>query len=274
MSIQLVIVGSTRWDKQVDVILAGQKIQIAWTFSNSWNQKNQWQERIPNSKPVGTCSKLAGTHFTIGKIKFDENYGVQKVRNWNNRGIAQNSEGISQPRFGATDPECNLSRPGWWGAPCCPSTQGFDDNMAPRWQGPNMTRPLESNGGPQTSNKRRVPGEERVVACQAKSDWSMLLFQLLLFYMASSSLSSPSSRSSSSLPHRVFLLVCTWYCPSYTPSYTWSLCPLSSCTSSSLSPQWGGGRSHIHAVVGGGRTAAVTGSGSSIAVIGGGTLLS
>jgi hypothetical protein len=31
-----------------------------------------------DSKPAGTCSKLVGTHFRIGKIISDENSGVQK----------------------------------------------------------------------------------------------------------------------------------------------------------------------------------------------------
>jgi hypothetical protein len=36
-------------------------------------------------EPEKTCSELVGTHFTIGKINSDENSGVQKVQNWNNR---------------------------------------------------------------------------------------------------------------------------------------------------------------------------------------------
>jgi hypothetical protein len=60
-----------------------------------------------DSEPAGTCSKLAGKHFTIGKKKSDENSGVQKVQNWNNRGILQNSEQISQSRYNPAP--CNLS---------------------------------------------------------------------------------------------------------------------------------------------------------------------
>ncbi len=68
---------------------------IAGMFSDSWNWKNRWRERIPNRKK--TCSELAGTHFTIGKINFNENSGVQKVWNWINRRIPRNSKRISQP---------------------------------------------------------------------------------------------------------------------------------------------------------------------------------
>jgi hypothetical protein len=50
-----------------------------------------------DSKPKKISSELAGMQFMIGKIKFDENSGVQKVRNWINRGIPRNSERISQP---------------------------------------------------------------------------------------------------------------------------------------------------------------------------------
>ncbi len=52
MSIQLVIVWSTGWGKQVDVILAGQQKTKGVTFSDSWNRKNWWWERIPNQKNV------------------------------------------------------------------------------------------------------------------------------------------------------------------------------------------------------------------------------
>jgi hypothetical protein len=52
-----------------------------------------------DSKLAGTCYKLAGTHITIGKLNSDENFGVQKVRNWNNCGIPRNFEQISQPKF-------------------------------------------------------------------------------------------------------------------------------------------------------------------------------
>ncbi len=68
---------------------------IVGTFSNSWNWKNRWRERIPSQKKM--CSELAGTHFTIGLKKSDENSGVQKVRNWINCKIPRNSEQISQP---------------------------------------------------------------------------------------------------------------------------------------------------------------------------------
>ncbi len=51
-----------------------------------------------DSKPEETCSALAGTHFTIGKIilhwKF---WRVQIVQNWINRRIPRNSKWISQP---------------------------------------------------------------------------------------------------------------------------------------------------------------------------------
>jgi hypothetical protein len=50
-----------------------------------------------DSKLEGTCSELAGTHFTIRKIKFDENSGVQKVQNRNNCRILPDSKRISQP---------------------------------------------------------------------------------------------------------------------------------------------------------------------------------
>ncbi len=33
------------------------------------------------------------------KLNSDENSGVQKVRNWNNRGILRNSERITQPSW-------------------------------------------------------------------------------------------------------------------------------------------------------------------------------
>jgi hypothetical protein len=49
-----------------------------------------------DSEPEKTSSELAGTHFTIGKKKSDENSGVQKVQNRNNCGIPRNSERISQ----------------------------------------------------------------------------------------------------------------------------------------------------------------------------------
>jgi hypothetical protein len=52
-----------------------------------------------DSKPEGTCSELAGTHFTIGKIKFNENSKVQKIRNQNNCGMPLDSKWISQPSF-------------------------------------------------------------------------------------------------------------------------------------------------------------------------------
>ncbi len=52
-----------------------------------------------DSKPEKTSSELAGTHFTIKKKHSDENSGVQKVQNWNNRGIPRNSEWISQPSY-------------------------------------------------------------------------------------------------------------------------------------------------------------------------------
>ncbi len=51
-----------------------------------------------DSKLEETCSGLVGTHFRIGKIKFVENSGVQKVRDWNNHRIPRNSEWISQQR--------------------------------------------------------------------------------------------------------------------------------------------------------------------------------
>jgi hypothetical protein len=50
-----------------------------------------------DSKPKKMRSELAGTHFTIGKIKSDEKSGVQKVWNRINRGYLQNSKQISQP---------------------------------------------------------------------------------------------------------------------------------------------------------------------------------
>jgi hypothetical protein len=52
-----------------------------------------------DSELAGTCSELVGTHFTIGKINSDENSGVQKVRNWNNRVIPRNFERNSQPKL-------------------------------------------------------------------------------------------------------------------------------------------------------------------------------
>jgi hypothetical protein len=51
------------------------------------------------SKQEKMCSELAVTHFTIRKINFDKNSGVQKVQNWINRGIQRNSERIFQPRL-------------------------------------------------------------------------------------------------------------------------------------------------------------------------------
>jgi hypothetical protein len=51
-----------------------------------------------DSEPTGMWYKLTGTHFTMGKIKFDETSGVQKVQNHNNCGIPWNSEQIYQPR--------------------------------------------------------------------------------------------------------------------------------------------------------------------------------
>ncbi len=47
-----------------------------------------------DSEPEKMCSELAGTHFTIGKIKFDENSGVQKVRNQIKCGILRNPNGF------------------------------------------------------------------------------------------------------------------------------------------------------------------------------------
>ncbi len=37
-------------------------------FFDSWNWKYWWREKIPY-QPAGTCYELAGTDFTIGKIK-------------------------------------------------------------------------------------------------------------------------------------------------------------------------------------------------------------
>jgi hypothetical protein len=51
------------------------------------------------SKKSGTCSKLAGTCFTLEKQNSDQNSGRKKVRNQNNCRIPQNSKWISQPRW-------------------------------------------------------------------------------------------------------------------------------------------------------------------------------
>ncbi len=75
--------------------MVGRKILMMGKFFDSWNWKNRWRERIPNRKKM--CSELAGTHFTIRKIKFGENSGVHTVRNWINPGKPRNSKRISQP---------------------------------------------------------------------------------------------------------------------------------------------------------------------------------
>jgi hypothetical protein len=54
-----------------------------------------------DSEPEEMCSELAGTNFMVGKIIFNENSGVHKVRNRINCGIPWNSERISQPRWHA-----------------------------------------------------------------------------------------------------------------------------------------------------------------------------
>ncbi len=50
-----------------------------------------------DSEQAGTCYKFARTHFRIRTKKSNENSGIQKVWNWKNCGILQNSKRISQP---------------------------------------------------------------------------------------------------------------------------------------------------------------------------------
>ncbi len=66
-----------------------------WTFSNSWNWKNRWWERILNCQEGVTNWR---EHILRSKKISDENSGVQKVRSCNNHRIPQNSERISQPK--------------------------------------------------------------------------------------------------------------------------------------------------------------------------------
>ncbi len=71
------------------------KILMAGKFSDSWNWKNWWQERIPNRMK---CVQNWREHILRSeKENSDENSWVQKVRNWINREILRNSEWISRP---------------------------------------------------------------------------------------------------------------------------------------------------------------------------------
>ncbi len=66
---------------------------MTW-YDRNW--KNRWQERIPNQKK---CVQNWREHILRSKkYNSDENSGVQKVWNWFNCRILQNSEWISQPR--------------------------------------------------------------------------------------------------------------------------------------------------------------------------------
>ncbi len=69
----------------------------AGMFSDAWNQKNQWRERILNQQKLVTNWR---EHILRSKTNSDESSGVQKVRNWNNNnhGIPRNSKQISQQR--------------------------------------------------------------------------------------------------------------------------------------------------------------------------------
>ncbi len=71
---------------------------MAGTFSDSWNLKNRWQERILNQRK--RAQNWREHILRSEKWNPDENSGVQKVRNRINRGIPQNSERISQPSLG------------------------------------------------------------------------------------------------------------------------------------------------------------------------------
>ncbi len=87
------------YSKRVDVIMVGQ-IFFAWTFSDSWNRKNQWWERIINWQEHVTnwWERILQSE----KWTSNENSGVQKVRNWNNCGILRNSKQISQASLGVS----------------------------------------------------------------------------------------------------------------------------------------------------------------------------
>ncbi len=67
----------------------------AGTFSDAWNQKNRWQERIPNRQECVT--NWQEQILQSEKWNSNENSRVQKVRNWNCCRILQNSKRISEP---------------------------------------------------------------------------------------------------------------------------------------------------------------------------------
>ncbi len=69
---------------------------MAGKFSDSWNRKNWWQERIPNRRK--RVQNWREHILRSGKWNSDKNSGVKKVRNRINCGIPWNSERISQPR--------------------------------------------------------------------------------------------------------------------------------------------------------------------------------
>ncbi len=80
--------------KRVDVILAG-KMKNGWNFFAAWNWKNWWQESIP--KQWERVPNWQEQVLRQKKRNFDQNSGGEKVPNWINRGILQNSKWISQP---------------------------------------------------------------------------------------------------------------------------------------------------------------------------------
>ncbi len=70
-------------------------------FSDSWNQKNQWWERIPNQREH--VPNWREHILQSEKENSDENSGFQKFQNQNNRGIPWNSKRISQPSLKEKD---------------------------------------------------------------------------------------------------------------------------------------------------------------------------
>ncbi len=72
------------------------EILMAGLFSDSWNWKNRWWERILNRNKIVQNWREHILH--LENKNSNENSGVQKVRNWINRGITRNSEWIFQPR--------------------------------------------------------------------------------------------------------------------------------------------------------------------------------
>ncbi len=96
-STRLSSVGSTGWDITRYLSEQAKKIVMSGTFSNTWNWKNQWWERIPNWRKL--VPNWREHILRSEKLNSDENSRVQKVRNRNNCGIQWNSKRISQPRF-------------------------------------------------------------------------------------------------------------------------------------------------------------------------------